>query len=354
MKIAIDISPLKSGHFLQHRVRGTGFYLQNLKSALEKYYPENNYLYFSRGDSLKENIDVVHYPYFEPFFLTLPLFSKNKSVVTVHDLTPLVFPDHFKSGFKGGVKWQIQKMALAGMKMVITDSQASKKDIVKFAGVPEEKVKVVYLAAGLEFKVLPDKEKVIGNIRKKYNLPKDFVLYVGDATWNKNLPRLIEAAIKINVPIVMVGKALTDKVADTHNPWNRDLIKLQELAEKNKNILRLGFVSSEDLVALYNAANLFVMPSLYEGFGLPVLEAMSCGCPVVTSKEGSLAEVSGDAAKVVDPYSVDSIAQGMKEILGNSVLRKELSQKGLVQAKKFTWEKMAKETMDAYKIVASE
>ena len=354
MKIAIDISPLKSGHFLQHRVRGTGFYLQNLRLALEKHYPENKYVYFSRGDVLEKDIDVVHYPYFEPFFLTLPLFSKNKSVVTVHDLTPLVFPDHFKSGFKGGIKWQIQKMALSNMGMVITDSKSSKNDIIKFAGVTEDKIKVIYLAAGLEFKVLLDKEKVIGNIRKKYNLPKDFVLYVGDATWNKNLPRLIEAAIKINAPLVMVGKALTDKVADINNPWNKDLVRVQELAEKNKNISRLGFVSSEDLVALYNAANLFVMPSLYEGFGLPVLEAMSCGCSVVTSKEGSLAEVAGDATKIVDPYSVDSIAQGMKEMLGNLVLRKELSQKGLVQAKKFTWEKMAKETMDAYKMVASE
>jgi glycosyltransferase involved in cell wall biosynthesis len=95
------------------------------------------------------------------------------------------------------------------------------------------------------------------------------------------------------------------------------------------------------------------MPSLYEGFGLPVLEAMSCGCPVVTSKEGSLAEVAGDAAKIIDPHSVDSIAQGMNEILGNLALRKELSQKGLIQSKEFTWNKMAKKTMDVYKSIAS-
>src|SRR3990167_1319467 len=112
MKIAIDMSPLKSGHYLQHRVRGTGFYLQNLQASLEKYYPENKYVYFNRGDSLEGDIDVVHYPYFEPFFLTLPLFSKNKTVVTVHDLTPFVFKKNFPVGIKGKIKWQIQKFSL--------------------------------------------------------------------------------------------------------------------------------------------------------------------------------------------------------------------------------------------------
>src|SRR3972149_10389055 len=112
MNIALDMSPLKSGHYLQHRVRGTELYLQNLKKSLEKYFPENKYVYFNRGDSLDENVDIVHYPYFEPFFLTLPVFSKNKKIVTVHDLTPLVFPKHFKAGLKGVLKWQIQKAAL--------------------------------------------------------------------------------------------------------------------------------------------------------------------------------------------------------------------------------------------------
>jgi len=355
MKIAIDMSPLKTGNFLQHRVRGTGFYLENLKRSFLKYYPENEYIFFTRGEKLPNDVDVVHYPYFEPFFLTLPLFSGNKSVVTIHDMTPLVFPNHFKSGLRGNAKWQIQKMALQGMKMVITDSQSSKRDIMKYVGIPEDKIKVVYLAAGSEFKVL-DRRSSILDLRSKYKLPQEFILYVGDATWNKNLPRLIEAAIKASVPLVMIGKALIDKVTDINNPWNKDLLKVQNMIENQRSksqdlITRLGFVSSEDLVALYNVATVFVMPSIYEGFGLPVLEAMSCGCPAVTSKEGSLAEVAGDAARIVDPYSVDSIAQGMKEVFGDLALRKELSQKGLIQAKKFTWDKMAKETMDVYKSI---
>jgi glycosyltransferase involved in cell wall biosynthesis len=353
MNIAIDISPLKSGNYLQHRVRGTGFYLRNLQASLEKYYPENEYFYFERGKPLSENFDVVHYPYFEPFFLTLPPFPKNKTVVTVHDLTPLVFPSHFEAGLKGSLIWQIQKFSLKGANAVITDSQSSKKDIVKYAGIDSTKVKVVYLAAGEEFKKLE-----IGSWRleilKKYGLPEKFALYVGDATWNKNLPRLIEAATKINIPLVMVGKALVDKEIDVQNPWNIDLVMVQGLAEKSNNIIRPGFVPQKDLIALYNAATLFVMPSIYEGFGLPILEAMSCGCPVVASKGGSLAEVVGEAGKYVDPEDVDSIANGISEVFGSEGLQQELSQKGLVQSEKFTWKRTADETMEVYEDIVSQ
>ena len=353
MNIALDMSPVKSGHYLQHRVRGTGFYLQNLQASLEKYYPENKYTYFSRGDSLDSKIDIVHYPYFEPFFITLPVFSKNKKVVTVHDLTPFVFPDHFKSGLKGNLKWQVQKRSLKNADAIITDSQSSKEDIIKYAGINPAKIKAVYLAAGSEFKVLNSKEKK-EEVRARYRLPEKFMLYVGDATWNKNLPRLIEASSKINVPLVMVGKALVDKEIDIKNPWNKDLVKVQELAEKNKNIFRLGFVPSKDLVALYNAATLFIMPSVYEGFGLPILEAMSCGCPVVASKEGSLKEVAGDAAKYADPYDTNSIVEAINEVFNSPSLQKELSQKGIIQSKKFTWRKTADETMAVYKNVVGD
>lgn len=350
MNIALDISPLKSGHYLQHRVRGTGFYIRNLQLSLEKYYPENKYTYFNRGDSLSKSVGVVHYPYFEPFFLTLPIFSKYKSIITVHDLTPLAFSHHFKSGLKGNLKWQIQKRSLKNADAIISDSESSKKDIIKYAGISSSKIKVIYLAAGSEFKVLNVKEEA-EETRRKYSLPQKFILYVGDATWNKNLPRLIEAASKINVPLVMVGKALIDKGIDTHNPWNKDLVKVQDLAEKNKNVFRLGFVPTEDLVLIYNAATVFAMPSIYEGFGLPVLEAMACGCPVVTSKEGSLQEIGGEACEYVDAYDVDSIAAGISEVFNSEDLQQELSKKGLVQSKKFTWEKTARETMNVYQKV---
>ncbi len=109
MKIAIDISPLNDTSLISHRVRGVGFYLKYLKTALLKYYPLNEFVFFTRGDRIDKSVDLVHYPYFDPFFITLPIFEKHKRIVTVHDLTPLVFPQDFPSGVKGNFKWQIPK-----------------------------------------------------------------------------------------------------------------------------------------------------------------------------------------------------------------------------------------------------
>ena len=360
MNIAIDISPLRNANLLAHRVRGAGFYIENLRNALLKYFPENKYIFFTSGETLPagrqdlpENIDLVHYPYFEPFFLSLPIFVKYKTVVTVHDLTPLVFPKYFKVGIKGNLKWQIQKFALKNSKVIITDSESSRKDVAKYAGIQKNKINVVYLAASDEFKKM-DKSSILGSIREKYNLPENFVLYVGDVTWNKNLPRLIKAIKKINIPLVMVGKALLSKDFDKLNAWNKDLNEVQKLIENDRRIIRLGFVSQDDLVSLYNLATVFTMPSLYEGFGLPVLEAMNCGCPVVTTKEGSLSEIAGDAAYFVDAYDMDSIANGIKEVFLNTEIQKKISQKGLLRAKEFTWEKTARETMNVYRSVSHE
>lgn len=348
MKIAIDISPLKSGHFLQHRVRGTGFYIENLKNSLLKYYPENQYNFYTRGKNLSEDVDIVHIPYFEPFFLTLPFKKRFRTVVTVHDLTPLVFPDNFPSGIKGKIKWEIQKNLLRKVNAIITDSENSKKDIIKFTGISDKKIHVVYLAAGEEFKKIEHKKLEVESLRKKYNLPKKFVLYVGDVTWNKNLPRLLKAIKEINIPLVMVGKALIDENFDRVNPWNQDLTKAQQLARENRNIRCLGFVPTEDLTMLYNNATVFVMPSLYEGFGLPLLEAMSCGCPVIASREGSITEIASEAAFYVDAYDIESIARGIKSLYMNINLQKNLSNKGLTQAKRFLWQKTVTEVMQIY------
>ncbi|OGH06537.1 MAG: hypothetical protein A2W22_05240 [Candidatus Levybacteria bacterium RBG_16_35_11] len=346
MKIGIDISPLKTGHFLQHRVRGTGFYLEHLKASLQKYYPKNEYNFFTRSEKLPNDLDLIHIPYFEPFFITLPI-KKIKTVVTVHDLTPLVFPKQFPSGIKGKVKWQIQKTRLKKADYIITDSQSSKEDIIKFTGISENRISVVYLAAGEEFKKLE-----VGNwklkTKNKYDLPDQFGLYVGDVTWNKNLPKIIQAFENLNLPLVLVGKAIKDEEFDMSNPWNRDLLEVRSLVKEGKNIKALGFVPTDDLIFLYNLATVFVMPSFYEGFGLPILEAMSCGCPVITSKEGSLKEIAGDAALFVDPYNQKEIEEAVIRVFNEEKLRKELSEKGLKQAKNFSWENTAKKTIEAY------
>lgn len=349
MKIAIDVSPLQT----DHKVRGVGFYLENLKNALVKYFPENNYVFFEWGDKLPKDLDLVHFPYFEPFFLALPIYKKYKTVVTVHDLTPIVFPSAFPRGIKGQIKWQMQKFSLRKANAVITDSNSSKNDIIKFTGIPSTKIHVVFLAAGEQFRVLDHSSSIL-DLKAKYNLPEKFVLYVGDVTPNKNLPRLLAAVVEADVPLVMVGKSLVSENYDSNNPWNHDLNRVQDIIKeqktKNKDqIIRLGFVPTEDLVSIYNLATAFVMPSLYEGFGLPVLEAMACGCPVITTKEGSLNEVAGDGAFYVDAYDVKSIKIGIEKVFNDENLRKELSEKGLKNARRFSWKKTAKDTLKVYK-----
>ena len=350
MRVAIDLSPITSGHYLQHRVRGTGFYLNNLKEALLNKYGDKEFVFAKRGVNLDKNIDLIHYPYFEPFFLTLPLKKTAKTIITVHDLTPIVFKNDFPRGLKGGVKWQIQKKILKNSDLIITDSESSKKDIVRIVNYDESKIKVIYLAAGKRFRPISEEEK--REVIKKFNLPQKFALYVGDVTSNKNLPRLIEAMNRTEYPLVIVGQAFKNENFDRNNPWNRDLKKSQELAAKNEKIISLGFVDNEDLVGLYNAAWVLCMPSLYEGFGLPILEAMQSGCPVITSKSGSLKEVAGEAAYYVDPTSVDSIKDGIEKMFSDEKTRENLKKLGFENAKKFTWDKTARETYEAYKIVS--
>ncbi|HUD09776.1 MAG TPA: glycosyltransferase family 1 protein [Patescibacteria group bacterium] len=346
MKIAIDISPFQTGH----RVRGVGFYLENLRNTLLKYFPDNNYVFFQRGEKLPKDVQIVHFPYFEPFFLALPIYRKFKTVVTVHDLTPIVFPEAFPRGIKGEIKWQMQRFALKRADAILTDSKFSKKDIQKYVGVRENKIHVVYLAAGEQFKQLKTGNWV-SEVKKRYDLPDRFLLYVGDVTWNKNLPRLIDAVKKVKIPLVMVGKSLVSEDYDKNNPWNADLNRVNELASGDKNIIRLGFVSQEELVQLYNLATVFVMSSLYEGFGLPILEAMACGCPVITSKEGSIPEVAGNSAFYVDAYDMGSVASGIRKVFDDQKLQEELSKKGLERVKSFSWKEVARETLSVYESI---
>lgn len=349
MRVALDISPLSDKRILSHRVRGTGFYTQNLKDSLGRY--TSLELVPFDSNQIPNDCDIVHYPYFEPFTLTLPKKRLKKTVVTVHDLTPLVFPRAFPSGIRGKIKWHIQKTRLKEVDMVITDSESSKKDILKYTNIPEDKVKVIYLAAGENFK----EEKISGKekeeLSKKYNLPDRFVLYVGDATWNKNLPRLMRAVREIDVPIVMVGKTLIEENFDKSNPWNKDLVEVKKLTDANKKVINTGFVEERDLIRLYNLASVFVMPSLYEGFGLPLLEAMNCGCPTVTTKEGSLLEVGGQAPVYVDAYSETNIADGIYKVYNDSAMQSECSKKSLDQAQKFSWKETAIATEKVYKSV---
>jgi glycosyltransferase involved in cell wall biosynthesis len=344
MKIAIDVSPLSSGH----KVRGVGFYLEYLKRSLLKYFPENEYNFFTKNEEIEKSVDLIHYPYFDPFSLTLPITRKHKKIVTIHDLTPIIFPNHFPPGLKGKIIWEIQQRNLRTVNGLITDSHTSQKNIASILKIKKNKIAVAYLAAAEEFKKL---EAGIwkNTILKKYNLPDKFVLYVGDVTWNKNIPSLIEAVKEINLTLVIVGKSLSEEKIATINPWDKDLLTAQKMMEGDKRFIRLGFIPTQDLVGIYNIATTLVFPSIYEGFGLPILEAMQSGCPVVLSREGTMKEIGGDAAFYVNPFNINNIANGIGEVFFTKKLQNKLSQKGLIQAEKFSWEKTAQKTIEAYK-----
>lgn len=351
MNIAIDITPLSTGH----KYRGVGKYTKLLIDSLAQYERQHSYSFFVRGQKVPDNCDIVHYPYFDPFFFTLPLNMRLPTVVTVHDLIPLVFPDRFPPGLKGSLRWALQRRLLAKADGVITDSASSKKDIVRIISYKPEDIAVVHLASAPEFTVITDKSSLL-HVQKTYGLPQHFLIYVGDVNWNKNIIGLVRAfrivREKKDGPaphLMLVGKSFIDeKLLQV-----REMVSLIKELSLGPYVHRVGYLPDHDLAALYTLASAGILPSFYEGFGLPVLEAMSCGCPVIASTGSSLDEIAGPSIRV-DPYNTSDIAAGIFRMMTLSVSeRNRLSEKSITWAKRFSWQKVAAETVAIYeKLVA--
>lgn len=344
MKIAFDVSPLKNSS----RFRGVGTYTRCLLEALNKS-PSIKIVEFADG-KIPAGTDLIHYSYFFPFVLSLPFFFKQPLIVTVHDVIPLVFPKAYPPGLSGKMRFWVQRQLLTKVSAVITDSQSSAKDISRFLGYPQRKISVIYLAPASGIKKEEDGDDLTA-LKNKYHLPDNFVLYVGDVNYNKNLPGLVRACRIAKTPLVIVGKQAVSQDFDATHIENQPLVELNRLIGKKNDIIRTGFVSEKELSGLYTLAGLFCMPSFYEGFGIQILEAMACGCPVVTSNVSSLPEVAGEAAVLVDPYSIDQIASGIKKLIEDEKYRQQIIKTGFVQAKKFSWEKTARETIKVYEKV---
>jgi len=341
-KIFFDTAPLVSGH----AARGMGVYTKRLLEGLERDLKKSNSLKLVKRSA---EYELVHYPYFDLFYHSLPLNKLTKRVVTVPDVIPLLYPENYPPGIKGKINYYLQKLALLNSDAIITISETSKKDIVRFLGVPSEKVFVTKLAAN--FKVKKVNSRNLRKIKTKYKLPDEFILYVGDVNWNKNIIRLIKAVKKIEKTLVIVGKNATRTDYDKEHIENAPLREIQEKYGSDKKIIRLGFVEDSDLNAIWQLATVYCMPSLYEGFGLSVVEAMSAGVPVVCAKTQALVEVAGGGALYFNPHSVDDIAQKIDSILESSVLQKKLILEGRKQAKKYSWQKTARETIEVYKLI---
>lgn len=351
MRIAFNILPLKTAH----KLRGIGYYTSNL---LEKLKDDESLeiLEFTNINEVKD-VDIIHYTWFDFYFHTLPIRRKFKTLVTIHDVIPLLFPQHYPAGFKGKLNFVLQKLALRSVNAIITDSNISKRDLIKYLKVKEDLVFPILLAADKDFKVISDSELL--KIKRKFNLPEKFILYVGDVNWVKNLPFLIEGFSKLkrnpllnNLKLILVGGVFLKKVENYDHPELASIKKVNQLIKDfmlDQEIIRPGRIEKSDLIVFYNLATCYVQPSFYEGFGLPVLEALSCGTPVVCSNTGSLKEVGGNAAIYFDPTEENQFIKVAEEVLMSNSLQKKLSELSLKQAKKFSWDKVKQETVEVYR-----
>ena len=264
--------------------------------------------------------------------------SNSAKVTTIHDFGFLKYPStahpKISSVMKDRFKW-IKK----DVDLIIAISKATKNDIVDILGISPSKVKVVYEALPKDIKKVQN-NKLIADVKKKYKIKNDFLLSVATLEPRKNLKRVILAFKEVKKIIPDMQLVLAGKLG-----WDQDIKKM--MGKRPKDIIFTGFIDREhELSSLYSSASCFVFPSLYEGFGLPILGAMVCGCPVVTSNISSMPEVAGDAAILVEPLEVESISHGVIKAIKE---KDTLIKKGFKQIDNFSWEKAAKETLKVYK-----
>ena len=309
---------------------------------------------FDDVKDIPRDADLVHITHFDPFFLTLPLSFSKPMVLTVHDLIPLVYPSHFPRGIRGELKWQIQRFSASRASRIVTDSQASKKDILRFMHVKEDRIDVVPLAPRAAFVPVAN-AKTLTEIMTKYSLPMHFALYVGDVNWNKNVLGLLYAWSQYLLrntftrgnKLVLVGGAFLDpNLAEA-----REIQALIEELEIGDSVVRVGFIPVEDLQALYTLASVTVVPSIHEGFGFAVIESLACGGIVVAANTSSIPEISGPSI-LVDPLSSTSLANGLAKAMEMKPFeREQLVKKGIAWSKNYTWSQVAAKTIDSYKKV---
>ena len=373
MKIGIDISQIVYG-------TGVSNYTKQLVEALLKIDRKNQYILF--GSSLRLNkkltgfkkqlsqyknveFKITHYPPFllaflwnklhifpiEKFLGEVDVFhssdwtqppvrsQRTKKVTTVHDMIAYLFPSSSHPKIVSNQKRRL-KIVKAEVDAIITDSETTKEDLVKFLEIPQEKVTVVYLASSVIFK--PQDDDKVKEVLEKYKIKKPYILSV--ATWEprKNIQKLVDVFEKIqkenpNLSLVLTGK----------HGWGQD-----PSFKDNDRIVSTGFIPRDDLTALYSGCRVFVYPSLYEGFGLPILEAMACGTPVITSNNSSVTEIAKDAAILVDPRSESQIKRAIEMVLNlNLDSYQKMVNASLNRARQYTWIKTAKETLKVYEEV---
>lgn len=291
----------------------------------------------------REKVDLLHSPYWSN-----PLWSPWPTVVTVHDVIQFVLPEY---------AWRkISRMYFglvsAGARRadaIITVSECSKADIVKILGVAPERIHVIGNA--VDDTLYPVRDAwLLKSVRERYGIGPRFILYFGGFDLRKNVPRIIEAYSRLPEHLRKeYGLVIAGRYQNLGHPLFPDPREVVARLGLESNVVFTGQIREQDKAPLFSAATVFVFPSLYEGFGIPVLEAMACGTPVVTSNVSALPEVAGDAGMLVDPYQPDAISSAVANLLDSQSLRDDLSRKGLERARLFTWNGVAEQTLRVYK-----
>ena len=364
MRIAIDARKLHD--------YGIGTYVRNLLRQLARLDGENEYVVVCRPEdvaqvrtlgenfqpmaetappySIREQITLpmdlwraqaklFHAPHY-----VLPPLTPCRSVVTIHDVIHLMFPEYLPNRLAYAYARAVIWSAIRRADRVLTVSDASKRDILRYFDVSAGKVEVIPNAIDDRFRVAPSDEE-IAQVRERYQLHSPFLLYAGNIKPHKNLERLIEAFADLRrrgfdeVKLLIIGDQVTKYPA---------LRRAVHRCKLHTHVRFFGFVPDRMLAVLYRLADAFVFPSLYEGFGLPPLEAMASGTPVVTSNVSSLPEVVGDAALLVDPYDTGAIADALERLLSDEALRRDLIARGHARASEFSWERSVRRIREIY------
>jgi glycosyltransferase involved in cell wall biosynthesis len=372
MPIYLDVSAAV------HSKAGLGRYAASLTEALATRYPDRIALFYNRDHDLQPPMSLRALParsvragykpwrmavwlgqlaglgfdrllpdaqlYHATEHLLMPLRGA-PTVLTVHDLIYRLFPQHHKRlnyWFLNAAMPLFARRASA----IIAISEATKRDLVSGYGLPANKIQVIYEAAAPHFR--PPTAEQIAHVRQKYHLPERYMLHVGTIEPRKNLSRVLEALEQLRAQGRDLGLVIVGSKGWLYDDFFRQL----ESSPAREAVILPGYVVDEDLPAVYGAAALTIMASVYEGFGLPILEAMACGTPVVSSHSSSLPELGGEAARYFDPYHVDEMAEAIRQVLVDRELGEAMRQAGLAQAARFSWARAAEETMALYERIA--
>lgn len=338
------------------RKTGIGLYTAKLLQALRRVAPQHEYvdLAWGRTEELRTDqrlwweqvelprraraaqADILHLTGFGA-----PRWRPCPTVLTVHDLIGLLFPANLPPISRFYWAWWLPR-TIRWADQVIADSEHTKHDLIRLLGIPAERIEVVHLGVGEAFQPLKD-QAVLEVVRQEYGLPPAIILYVGTIEPRKGLDILIPAyaALAAEIPHDLV-------IAGKKGWYTEPLFRQVETLGLGQRVHFTDYVADEDLPGLYNLADLFVYPSRYEGFGLPPLEAMACGVPVVCSNAASLPEVVGDAALLVPPDDIEALTRALYRVLDDEALRAEMRARELARARRFTWEETARRTAEIY------